>query len=516
MQITHFVHAAIAHRPAALATVCGDRKQSWSQFGQRISKLAGALKALGAASFDPIAILALNSDRYTEYYYGAWWGGFVVVPMNTRWSSVENAYSLNDSKATILFVDDAFLPTVQEIIAQTNHDLTLIYMGEQNCPQGMLDYDSIIENAEAGKDAGHAGEELAGIYYTGGTTGFPKGVMLPHRAIWYNGLVAAKHFNLQAEDGYLHAGPMFHLADGAGGNGAIAVGATNYYLPVFTPEKLIDLIEKENITHSLLVPTMIQMMMQSPSFATEKFSSLKTLIYGASPMPKGVLIEALKKLPHADFIQGYGQTEMAPLLTTLGHKEHVIDGKRLSSAGSPVSGTMLRLVDEEGDDVARGEVGEIVAYGPGTMLGYLNKQEETAATLVNGGVYTGDGAYMDDDGFVFIVDRVKDMIVSGGENVFSAEVENAISLHPAVTAVAVIGIPHEKWGEAVHAIVIVKDGEMVTSEEIKEYCKGQIAGYKCPVSINFRTEPFPLSGAGKVLKRELRAPFWKSNSRNVG
>lgn len=519
MQLTQSLHTAAETYPTVLATVFNGRQQTWAELKAKVSKLAAGIKSLGGCANEPVAILALNTDRYTEYYYGVWWAGCTVVPMNTRWSATENAYSLNDSGAKMLFIDDAFLTVLPEILAQADNDIKIIYIGENACPEGMTDYASLISKCDPCHDARHGGEDLAGIYYTGGTTGFPKGVMLPHRALWYNGLASAKHFNFEPGDSYLHAAPMFHLADGAGGCGASAVGATHHYLSAFTPDGVLDVIAEHKITHSLLVPTMIQMVLQSPNFKSDKLSSMKYLVYGASPMPQGVLLEALDKLSHIGLIQGYGQTEMAPLMTTLAVEYHVLEGAKqgkLSSAGRPVIGTMLRIIGEDGCDVPRGQVGEIVAYGPGAMLGYWKRPEETAATLVNGGVHTGDGAYMDDDGFVFIVDRVKDMIVSGGENVFSAEVENAISTHPSVAGVAVIGIPSEKWGEAVHAIIIPKEGCEIDAADIKTYCKTYIANYKCPSSIEVRTEPFPLSGAGKVMKKNLRAPYWKDKSRGVG
>jgi len=521
MNLTQMLNSAAGGTPGAVATQYGDRVRTWAETRERVSRLAAGLKGLGVGPGDRVAILALNSDRYTEYYFAVWWAGAVVVPMNVRWSAAENAYSLRDAEAKVLFVDATFAPMVPAIQAEAEALETLIYLDDveaQGPPAGMLEFESLIEQSSPVEDACVGGEDLAGLYYTGGTTGFPKGVMLPHRALWYNGIVLAKHVGLEQGDVYLHAAPMFHLADGAASGGASMVGAKHAYIQAFDVDRALDCIEEQEVTHALMVPTMIGMVLQHPNFSAERLSSLRTMLYGASPMPQGVLREALEKLPNVDFIQAYGQTELAPLVTVLPASYHQLEGSRsgkLRSAGRVVVGCEVRILDEDGKEQAPGDVGEIVARSPGTMLGYWNLPEQTESTLVDGWVHTGDGAYRDEDGFVFIVDRLKDMIVTGGENVFSAEVESAISTHPAVAEVAVVGVPSEKWGEAVHAIVVAREGKSVTEGEIVDFCKPLIANYKCPRSVTLRDEPLPLSGAGKVLKKDLRAPFWEGSERNV-
>ena len=518
MNLTQMLHSAASGRPTAISTRCRDRVRTWSETRDRVARLAAGLRQLGVEEGDRVAILALNSDRYTEYYFAVWWLGAVVVPMNLRWSAAENAYSLNDAGAKTLFVDTAFAPMVPEIRSEAKSLETLVFMDDGAAPEGMLEYESLIAGAEPCEDRRRGGEDLAGLYYTGGTTGFPKGVMLPHRALWYNALVIAKHVHLDAEHVYLHAAPMFHLADGAMSLGASMVGATHTYIPAFNAEEAIAAIERDRVTHALMVPTMIGMLLQSPGFKPKRLESLLAMTYGASPMPEGVLKDALQRLPSVDFYQAYGQTELAPLVTVLPADYHTIDASRsskLRSAGRVVVGCEVRIVDDEGADLGVDEVGEIVARSPGAMLGYWNLPDQTESTLRDGWVHTGDGAYRDEDGFIFIVDRLKDMIVTGGENVFSAEVESAISTHPAVAEVAVVGIPDEKWGEAVHAIVVPRDGEDIVESEIIEHCKPLIANYKWPRGITVRHEPLPLSGAGKVLKRDLRAPFWEGRERGV-
>ena len=516
--MTSFLNAAADTAPDRLSTVMADRRRTWTDTRERVSRFAAALQKLGIGADDRVAILSLNSDRYTEIYFSVWWAGGAIVPMNLRWTVEENVYSLNDSEAEILIVDDAFVPVANGIKSGTTTLKHLIYAGNGDTPAGMVSYEDLISDSSPVADAMRGGEDLAGLYYTGGTTGFPKGVMLPHRAIWYNSVIGAKHLELDPEDIYLHAAPMFHLADGAIGNGVNAVGARHVYIPSFSPEAAIDIIEEQQVSYALMVPTMIAMLLQSPAFDPARLSSLKGLLYGASPMPEGVLRDAIAKLPNVKIMQGYGQTELAPIVSILSADYHVLDGPKstkLTSAGRPVIGCEVKILNEDGERCADGEVGEIVARSPGTMLGYWKLPEQTAETLKDGWVYTGDGAYQDREGFIFIVDRLKDMIVTGGENVFSAEVESAISTHPAVGEVAVIGIPAETWGEAVHAIIVPKAGATATEAEIIDHCRDKIANYKVPRSVEFRTDPLPLSGAGKVLKRDLRAPFWEGKERTV-
>ena len=518
MNLTQMLNSSADSAPASIATRCGSRSRSWSETRERVSRLASALRELGVSRGDRVAILALNSDRYTEYYFAVWWAGAVVVPMNLRWSAKENAYALNDAEVEVLFADEAFAPMVPEIRGESDKLKTLIFVGDGDAPEGFLAFEDLIASSSTCEDECGDGEELAGLFYTGGTTGFPKGVMLPHRALWYNAVVIAKHVNIDADDSYLHSAPMFHLADGAMGSAVSMTGATHVYIPAFDAEAAMTAIEEHSVSHAVMVPTMLGMMLQHPEFDARRLKSLRRLMYGASPMPQGLLQKALETLPNLDFVQGYGQTELAPIATVLPATYHVLDGPRstkLRSAGRAAVGCEVRIVGEDGADLGVDEVGEIVVRSPGTMLGYWKLPDETESALRDGWVHTGDGGYRDEDGFIFIVDRLKDMIVTGGENVFSAEVESAISTHPSVAEVAVVGIPSEKWGEAVHAIVVPHEGDDVDEASIIEHCKPLIANYKWPRSVTIRSETLPLSGAGKILKRELRAPFWEGQERSV-
>ncbi|MFC3077496.1 long-chain-fatty-acid--CoA ligase [Phenylobacterium terrae] len=516
--LTGMLNSAAQSRPRAPSTTFGGRSRTWGETRDRVARLAQALHGLGVGRGDRVAILALNSDRYSEFLLAVWWAGAVVVPMNIRWTPAENAYSLNDSGTRVLFVDQAFAGQVAAIREACPDLQRLVWLDDAAPPEDMQAYEALIGGHDPAPDVEAGGEDLAGLYYTGGTTGFPKGVMIPHRALWYNNLVCTKVLEVGADDVVLHAAPMFHMADSCLGGSAFMVGAAHAYVPRFEPEAVMAQIEAQGATHTVIVPTMVAMLLQHPAFATERLKSLQVIGYGGSTISRGVLAEALEKLPHVRFVQVYGQTEMAPVVTALPPDCHVLEGPltgRLASAGRPAPGCEVRIVGPDGADVAPGQVGEVIARGPGMMHGYWNSPDQTAAAIRDGWVHTGDGAWQDEDGFVYIVDRLKDMIVTGGENVFTAEVESALSTHPAVAQVAVIGIPDEAWGEAVHAVVVLRPGQTAQAQELIAHCAPLIANYKRPRSITFRDEPLPLSGAGKVLKRELRAPFWEGRERRV-
>ncbi|MNO96124.1 Long-chain-fatty-acid--CoA ligase [compost metagenome] len=368
------------------------------------------------------------------------------------------------------------------------------------------------------EDARRGGEELLGLFYTGGTTGFPKGVMLSHRNFWSSQIALASEKFFQPEETMLRVAPMFHLADMALGYVATLLNHTHVILPAFAPLEVAAAIQRHHVQTTILVPTMIQMLVSHPQLAGYDLSSLRLMVYGASPIQERLLHDVQARLPGLQLCQAYGQTEMGPLISTLGPDQHTPEAAArgmLRSCGRPGRALEVRIVDAEGREVPRGEVGEIAVRGPNAMQGYWNKPEQTAAVLrEDGWLLTGDGAYMNEDGYLFIVDRVKDMIVTGGENVFSAEVENALASHPDVAMCAVIGIPSAEWGESVHAVVVPRPGCAPSVDELLAHCRARVANYKTPKSIEFRSE-LPLSGAGKVLKTELRAPFWKGASRSV-
>ena len=513
--LTQALHAARRQHPQRAATVFNGRRTDCETFGDRVSRAAAGLQQRGIKPGDRVGILSMNSDRYLEMYFAVWWCGGVVNPVNVRWSAHEIAYSLDDCGTALLFVDDAFTALVPELVQLSTCLKTIVYVGDSPAPPGMYGYEQLIAENPPCADALRGGDDLAGIFYTGGTTGLAKGVMLSHANLYGAAMSGLGEGLVNEGDVVLHVAPMFHLADGILGIMSFLRCCTHVVVPRFAPELVLAAIQDEGVTNTLLVPTMIQMLIDDPQLPQYRLGSLRSLLYGASAINEAVLERAISRLPGVQFTQLYGQTEMSPLVSVLHHRHHVGASNKLRSAGRPLVGIEAIIVDGDGNELPRNHVGEIATRGAGAMLGYWNKPEQTAAAMGSGWIRSGDGAYIDDDGFLFVVDRLKDMIVSGGENVYSAEVENAISRHPAVSACAVIGIPNERWGESVHAVVVLKAGAApLGADDIKLHCQSLIAGYKCPRSVEFRSS-LPLSGAGKVLKIELRAPYWRDAQRHV-
>jgi len=517
MNTTQGLRRALQVNPNGLATVFGDRRRNWREVGERVSRLASGLRALGATPGERVAVLSLNSDRYLELYLATAWAGAVIVPLNIRWSPLENEDALRDCRAVVLVVDKAFASTGAHL-AKAAAGLKLVYADDGAVPAGMEDYEALLARSEPIPDAMRASADLAGIFYTGGTTGRSKGVMLSHGNLMADAFNALGEGMFPGTATYLHAAPMFHLANGAAMYSLLLSAGSNVIIQAFTPEGVMAAVQNQRVTDVLLVPTMIQMLVDHPALGSYDMSALKNVIYGASPISEAVLGRAMAALPNVQFTQAYGMTELSPIATLLHWNEHIGQGRakgRHRGAGRATLGCEVRIVDSDDRPVPCGTVGEIVARGDNVMMGYWERPEETAKAIADGWMHTGDGGYMDEDGFIYVVDRVKDMIISGGENVYSIEVENAVAQHPAVAQCAVIGIPDERWGERVHAVVVSRSGAQVSAEELIEFCKTLIAGYKCPRSVEISENPLPLSGAGKILKRELRRPYWENRERLV-
>lgn len=519
MHIAQLVFRNEQQRPSAAATEYKGRKFNWGELADRIRSLGGALRNCQVQKNDQVAVLSLNSDMYFSSLFGIPLIGARLVPLNIRWAVPELVYSLNDSNSTVLMFDKAFLPAAEALRKENTCVRHYLYMGDaDDCPEWAGHLESLIEHADPVDGFVISDDDMAGIFYTGGTTGFPKGVMLTHTALFSSALSMVAASDANTGNSMLHAAPMFHMADLAACFAFTLIGARHVIVPMFEPQSVLDALEHAEITDALLVPAMLQMLFDHPNFSDSKIQSLQRILYGASPMPEGLLRRIMAAGPHLQMCQAYGQTEVAPICTLLLPEDHVLDGERsrlLRSAGRSSYSMLIKIADENGQALPAGEIGEVCCTGPNMMLGYLNKPDETAKAIIDGWVHTGDAGYLDDEGYLFLVDRVKDMIVTGGENVYSVEVESVISTHPAVAQVAVVGIPSDEWGEAVHAIVILQADAQVDAEAIIHHCHASIAGYKCPKSVEFRSEPFPLSGAGKVLKRELRAPYWAGRDRQV-
>jgi acyl-CoA synthetase (AMP-forming)/AMP-acid ligase II len=402
---------------------------------------------------------------------------------------------------------------IERVRAQTPLE-KVVLIGSADVPHDAT-FDDVLSSGEATVPEEPEEDDTVILMYTGGTTGLPKGVVIDSRATMLNMYKIATRWPIDEDFVYLHQTPMFHAASFGGVTAIPAIGGMTTFIPLFDPGAVLENIEHHKVSMTVMVPTMVQMLLDHPDFRPERLASMKCLTYGASPMPAALLKRLLEMLPDIGIYQGYGMTENCGLLTCLGPEEHRAGGELLSSAGRPVPGSVVSIQDEKGTILGPGEFGEVCARAGNYMKEYWHRPEETAAAFRDGWYHTGDAGRLDERGYLFLVDRVKDMIVTGGENVYSAEVENALASHPAVEQVAVIGIPSDQWGEAVHAIVVLRAGATATVEELVAWCKERIAGYKVPKSIDFRDTPLPLSGAMKVLKKDLRAPFWAGKERAV-
>ncbi len=506
MYLTQFLHRAIQQDPQRVLTVFGDRTRTVAESVDRVARLAHALRTLGVRPGDRVGIMALNSDRYHEFLLAVPWAGAVTNTVNVRWSAAEVAYSLADCRTDVLLVDDALaglLPALREEVPDLK---TVIFCGDGPQPDDTLNYEELIAAHEPVEDARRRDDDLYGVFYTGGTTGRPKGVMLTHRNLVTSAMGSLATGPVISHGGrLLHAAPMFHLADIAAWSMGLLDGSTHVIVPSFTPAGVAEAIARHRVTDALLVPTMIHLLVNSPETADADLSSLHRVLYGASPISEETLRQARERLPGAVFTQAYGMTELSPVATLLSPDDHD-DPTLVRSAGRAVAHAEIRIVDASGAEVPRGVVGEIAVSGDHVMRGYWNKPEETAAALRDGWMHTGDGGYMDEHGYVFIADRIKDMIITGGENVYSIEVENVLTNHPAVAQCAVIGVPDPDWGERVHAVIVLAPGATATAEELSDFCRAHIANYKIPRSVSF-TDTLPISAAGKILKRELRERY---------
>ena len=520
MNVTQILERAVRYFPNNTAYVAGDQKRTYSEFQEQVNRLGNALVENGVGKGDRVAVLSANSGPYLEMYYATSAIGSLIVPLNHRLAPVELAYILQDSGSKLVLLGEGFEEAYAEVGTHLETKPPTLYSGSGETPQGMADYDESLANASPDLAAPDVDEQdLAGLFYTSGTTGNPKGVMLTHRNCVSNALHFMGAVKEKEGEVYLHCCPMFHLADGPTSHRITWLGGNHVIVPGFDPIPVLDAIQTHRVSSSLMVPTMINFLVNHPRVGEYDLSSIRWILYGGAPMPVELLREASRVL-RCNLIQLYGLTETAPLLTMLNPEHVAFEGdetkvRRLASCGRAVAGVDVRVTLEDGKEVKPGEIGEIVCRGPNIMKGYWNKPEETSDAFRGSWFRTGDLATIDDEQFIFIVDRKKDMIITGGENVFSTEVEQALYKHPAVLEAAVIGVPAEKWGETVMALVVTKPGESATETDIIEHCRSLIAHFKCPRGVEIRSEPFPKSGSGKILKGVLREPFWEGKDRRV-
>ncbi len=478
------------------ALVINGGSLTFRELHERVKGIAASLRRYGFAPGDRLALLLPNGPEYIELVYACSWLGVTAVPINTRLSSAEIDRILADANPHGLVRHSSLpTPTVQ-LPWQLVLDEKPLDVRNESCPDPIYDPEAILA-----------------LIYTSGTTGRPKGVMVTHANILAN----VDHFNYwmrYREDGvYLHAAPIFHIADFPAMFAAPAFGACQVTIPKFSPQGFCEMVERGRVTHTVLVPTMINLLTQYLGAKTHDMRSLEMLAYGGSPMAPELIHQTRELLPNVKLVQVYGLSETG-FLTGLQDQEHTED--RLLSCGRPCPGIELQVVDGAGKEVDPGSHGELVARGANVMRGYWNKPEETANAFRDGFFRTGDAGYQDAMGYFYVSDRMKDMIVTGGENVYSGEVEAVLYGHPAVREAAVFGIPDPQWGELVMACVVLKPGIFLKADDLTNYSRRFLANYKVPRRVEFSDAELPKSGSGKILKRILRERFWAHEERAVG
>jgi len=508
---------AVKLHPKKEAVVCGQIRMDYETFTKRVWRLCQGLISLGLGRNERVAIIHENSNEFLEAYFAAAHLGAILVPLNFRLSAKELAVILNDSQTRILISEGQFHEKVNELSSSVPTIDRFIWtrIDAETCEPRQLGYESLLaaQSPQQPPNASIRDDDVAQLYYTSGTTGRPKGVMLTHKNVKSHALGAIAELHLTDSDNWFHVAPLFHLADAWATFAITWVGGKHVILPSFKPLEVLRMIQKEQITLSNLIPTMLNMMVNHPDVNRFDYSSLRVILSGGAPIaPETVrkIIDAFK----CDYIQTYGMTETSPYLTLSILKDRLKDlpwEEQLqfkAKTGREFVNVSLRVVDEQGCDVPTDnqEVGEIIVRGETVTPGYWNLPQETRAAIRDGWLYTGDLAVIDEEQYVTIVDRKKDMILTGGENVYSTEVENILYQHEAILEAAVIGVPDPHWGEAVKACVVLKEGCETTEEEIIAFCKRELAGYKAPKSIDF-LDALPRTGSGKIYKRGLRKSY---------
>ncbi len=496
------------------AIVDPEIRLTWSEFIDRAARAAGFLAERGVGPDARFGVLSRNTFRHHELLHAGYWGGATPVPVNIRLAAPEIRYILEDAAIDVVAIEDPFLPLLDtEALAPWREKAIRLPAPDNpaNDDKGLPLYDDLLGAAEPAPlhDAGL--DEDAILLYTGGTTGRSKGVRLSHLNVISDGLMLGYTCGFKPSDIYIHIAPMFHSADLIG-TGYTLLGAAHAFLPQFTGDRFLEAVQSLGVTSTMMAPTMIIVMLSECDLSKYDLSSLRYLMYGSSPMAAEWIRRTLDAFDGVDVVQGYGLTETSPILTISPHAAHVEalatgNHERLRSVGRPMPGVDMRILDGEGNELPLGEPGEVVVRAPNASTrGYLNLPEATAQAFRNGWFHTGDVGHMDEEGYLYLLDRKKDMIITGGENVYSSEVEAAIYQHPKVHECAVFGVPDEKYGEAVFAAIVPAPGEAITDEEMIAHCRGKIGGYKIPRRMVF-LEALPKSAMGKILKTELRKTY---------
>ncbi len=478
----------------------GSYSATFAEHGSRVLRLAGAMRnELGLSRGDRFAVLGLNGHQFMELHNAGYLGAGVITPLNVRLSPRDLRRILDDSGARVLFADGRLGSLLSDVVAAGSplSDLRVVTMEDE--------YEELLAAGTEAAPPEPEEDDLVALVYTGGTTGLPRGVMRSQRAEMLYVYHTALSGGVACRTGwtFLHQSPMFHAAAAVSLATAPAFGVRSVILPRFEPGACLDAVEKHTVMETVLVPTMMQMLFDHPEFAASRLASLRKIGYGAMPMPPPLLERLRRLLPGIELAQGFGMTE-AGALTMLQPEDHERP-ELLGSVGRAVPGVVLSIQDAAGKSLDAGEIGEVCVKGGNLLDGYWNDLSATREAFRDGWYLTGDLGYVDAEGYLFLVDRLKDMIVTGGENVYSVEVEAVIARHPGVVQVAVIGVPHDTWGEVVHAVVVAKPGAVLSEVEVMDYARKHLAAFKAPKSVEIRTEPLPVSGAMKPLKRELRS-----------
>ncbi len=498
-----------------------DRVITYADLDERTNRVAQALLAAGVREGERVAFLDKNTPEFFEVQFGAAKLGAVSVAVNWRLAPIEIAYTLDDARARVLVVGQEFLPAIDKVRDALQTVETVVVVGDEPAPPGTVAYEEWLarhEPVDPGFEASPG--DVAVQFYTSGTTGMPKGVMLANHTLFRLLPYVGDEWGLDADSVCMVVMPLFHVAGSGWALCPLAYGAHSILLREVDLAAIVRDLERYRVTHTIFVPAVLQFLLVTPGIETADLSALRLVVYGASPISEDVLVRSIERF-RCDFAQAYGLTETNGAIVVLPPEDHDVDGPnkhRLRAAGKALPGVELRVVDDLGNDLPTGEVGEVWTRSLQNMVGYWNKPAETAAALdPDGWLHTGDAGYLDADGYLYIHDRVKDMVVSGGENIYPAEIESVLMAHPGVADAAVIGVPHDKWGETVKA-VIVRDpgpeGEALTEDEVVAYCRERLAHYKCPTSVDW-VEALPRNPSGKILKKDLRAPYWAGRERRV-
>ena len=505
-----FIRHWAAERPDTVALEQDGEAITFGELEERSRRIVAMLARRGVTKGDRIAWLGKNSKAYFELFYSAARAGIVTVPIGWRLAAPEVAFIVRDTGAKLLFIGDGFEELAGKAVSELDDAPQVV---DPAALASGIDAADAPEFESAGKD------DPVLQLYTSGTTGNPKGAVLTNANLFSLRVPSREadqpwaHFD--EDEAILVCMPCAHIGGTGLGIMAMGAGIRAIVQAEFTPDGVLDAFE-QGITRLFIVPAALQMVVQHPRAKSTDMSAIKYVMYGAAPIPLELLREAVRTIPEAGFLQCYGMTETTGTIAALPPEDHDLDGnQRMKSAGKAVPGTELKVVGEDGEELPRGEIGELIVHSPSNMAGYWNLPEATEASLKAGWMHTGDAAYMDEDGYVYIQDRIKDMIITGGENVYPAEVESAIYGHPAIAEVAVIGVPDAKWGEAVKAVIAKKPGHDLTESEVIAHARDKVAGFKVPKSVDF-IEALPRNASGKVLRRELRAPYWEGQERQVG